>query len=61
MAFGEAGMEFYLGHHTFNHESISNVTYSDALQQIRLNQVGQHLQLPYALFGMSVSCCFWQL
>lgn len=39
IAFGASGMQFYLGHHTFNHEVLNAVTYSDAAQQMRLNQV----------------------
>jgi hypothetical protein len=39
IAFGASGMQFFLGHHTFTHENMNNVTYNDAYQQIRLNQV----------------------
>jgi hypothetical protein len=39
IAFGTSGMQFFLGHHTFTHENMNNVTYNDAYQQIRLNQV----------------------
>jgi hypothetical protein len=39
IAFGASGKEFFLGHHTFTHENLNNVTYYDAEQQIRLNQV----------------------
>ena len=39
VAFGASGQQFYLGHHTFDHLILNNVTYNDALQQIRLNQV----------------------
>ena len=34
-----SGLQFFLGHHTFTHENMNNVTYNDAFQQIRLNQV----------------------
>ena len=34
-----SGLQFFLGHHTFTHENLNNVTYNDAYQQIRLNQV----------------------
>ncbi len=44
IAFGSSGMLYFLGHHTFNHENLNNVTYWDALQQIRLNQVRWVLQ-----------------
>lgn len=39
IAFGSSGMQYYLGHHTFSHENLNNVTYHDAYLQIRLNQV----------------------
>ena len=39
IAFGTSGMQYFLGHHTFTHENMNNVTYNDAEQQIRLNQV----------------------
>jgi peptidoglycan/xylan/chitin deacetylase (PgdA/CDA1 family) len=39
IAYGSSGMQFFLGHHTFSHENLNNVTYKDALLQIRLNQV----------------------
>ena len=46
IAFGTSGMEFFLGHHTFTHENLNNVTYHDAEQQIRLNQVRSQLPFP---------------
>ena len=45
IAFGASGLQFFLGHHTFTHENLNNVTYNDAEQQIRLNQV--RCQLPF--------------
>ena len=39
IAFGASGLQYFLGHHTFTHENMNNVTRHDAEQQIRLNQV----------------------
>jgi hypothetical protein len=39
IAFGTSGMHYFLGHHTFSHQNLNNVTYADAMLQIRLNQV----------------------
>ena len=36
---GTSGLQYFLGHHTFSHENLNNVTYQDAYLQIRLNQV----------------------
>ena len=36
---GTSGLQFFLGHHTFSHENLNNVTYNDAYLQMRLNQV----------------------
>ena len=47
IAFGTSGMEFFLGHHTFTHENLNNVTYHDAEQQIRINQVHSEHCLPF--------------
>lgn len=39
IAFGTSGLQYFLGHHTFSHENMNNVTYQDAYLQMRLNQV----------------------
>ena len=43
IAFGASGLQYFLGHHTFNHENLNAITYYDAVQQIRLNQVRRQL------------------
>ena len=43
IAFGASGLQYFLGHHTFNHENLNAITYYDTVQQIRLNQVRRQL------------------
>ena len=51
-----SGLQFFLGHHTFTHENMNNVTYHDAEQQIRLNQVN----FPAASCGFLVPAALYQ-
>ena len=51
---GTSGLQFFLGHHTFSHENLNNVTYNDAYLQLRLNQVRV---LPFAHVVVLFPCC----
>lgn len=50
---GASGLQYFLGHHTFNHENLNAITYYDAVQQIRLNQVRRRLCSRLCALGFS--------
>jgi hypothetical protein len=52
---GTSGLQFFLGHHTFSHENLNNVTYNDAYLQLRLNQV----RVPPAADAIVLFTCCW--